>query len=148
VQLFGPLERAAGIVAIGHRLADRRDLFVRGQLAVRRMIDAELRFDLAQLAFRPIERELELLRLDAHEDVAGADLSAELDGNFVHAAGHFTADLRHVRRQERPGQIDLPLNRHPLDVRGLHRDRAAAAPAPASTAAAATTRAAASPAVF
>ena len=101
------------------------------------MIDAELGFDLPQLALRAIERELQLLRFDADEHVSGADISAELHGNFVDAAGNFAADLRHVGRHERPGQIDLPLNRHPLDVGGLHGDRAAAAAAPASTTAAA-----------
>ena len=85
---------AARIVAIGNRLADRRDLVVGRRLLVLTAIDAELRFDLAQRAFGAVERELQLARFEPDEHVAGPDLGAELHADFADDAGDLAADLR------------------------------------------------------
>ena len=39
--------------------------------------------------------------------------------------GGLGADLRLVRRHQRPGEVHLPLDRHPLNGRGVDRDRPA-----------------------
>ena len=74
-----------------------------------RAIDAELRLDLAQRALRAVERQLQLARLELHQDVAGADLGAELHRHLADDAGDLAADLRLVGREQRARQIDLAL---------------------------------------
>ena len=92
-------------------------------------VDAELRFDLAQRALGAVERQLQLARLEPDEHVAGPDLGAELHADFADDAGDLAADLGLSGDISVPGEVDLALHRHPLDVRGLGRHGGAAAAA-------------------
>ncbi len=119
------------------RLAHRCDLVVVERLLVLGPIDPELRFDLAQGAFRPIERELQLARLETNEHVSEAHLRPELHRDLANDAGHLAADSRLIGGEQRARQIDLALYRHLLHGGGLDADRlpapsAAAAPAGAA----------------
>src|SRR5439155_15378357 len=117
--LLGAFEGGLRIVVIGDLLADRRNLLVARRPFVVPAVDAELRLHLAQGALRAIQRELQLARLQADEDVAGLDLRAQLHTHFADDSGDFAADLRHVGREERAGELDLALYGHALYVRGL-----------------------------
>ena len=132
MQLLGPLECVAGIVTVGGRLFHRRNLIVGGRLPVLRSIDAELRFNLAQRAFRPFERKLELARLEADQRIAGSHFGSKLHRHVDHDAGDFAAHLCLIGREQRARQIDLPLDRNPLEARCLGGHGCAAAASAAS----------------
>ena len=131
------LERGPRVVAIRHRLAHRRDLLVGRRLLVLRAVDAELRFDLPQRALRPLERERQLARLEAHQHVADAHVAAELNRDLADDAGDLAADARLIGRDEGAGEVDPPLDANALGGRGLDVDGLSAAPSAAATAAAA-----------
>src|SRR5262249_49545706 len=104
LELLRAAECRAGIVAVGRRLADRRDLIVGRGLAVLRAIDAELRLDLAQRALGALGGELELARLEPRQHVAGPDVGAELHRDLADDAGGFAADPGLIRRGQRAGE--------------------------------------------
>ena len=82
-------------------------------------VDPELRFDLPQRALGAVERELQLARLEPDEHVAGPDLGAELHADVAHDPGDLAADACLIGGDQRAGQVDLALDGHPLDGRGL-----------------------------
>ena len=133
VQLLGALERVPRVIAIGDCLPHRRDLFVGRRLPIARPVDPKLRLDLAKLALGAVERELQFLRLDAHEHVSGADLGSELHRYIADPACHFAADLRLIGREQCAGEVHLPLDGHPLHGGGLDGDHAATTAAAAAT---------------
>ncbi len=131
MELLRALEGALGVVAIGHRLPYRCDLIVRRHLTAGVAAEAKLRFDLPELALGPLERQLQFLWFDTHEQIAGADLGAELNRYLLHPPCHFAADPRHVGGEQRAGEVDLTLNRDPLHIRRLDGNGASASAPPA-----------------
>ncbi len=101
VELLGARIRRARVVPIGCGLANRRDLLVRRRLAILRSLEADLGFDLTQRALGALERELELPRLQSHQDVAGANFRTKLDKNLANDPGDLTADLGLIGREQR-----------------------------------------------
>ena len=140
-QLLRPLERAARVVTVRGRLAHRRNLVVGRRLLFLQVIDPELRFDLAEGALGAVERQLELARLQPGDHVAGPDLGAELHADVAHDAGDLAADACLLGGRQRPRQVHLALDRHPLDRGDLGRDGRAAPATPAAARAAAAGRA-------
>ncbi len=99
---------------------------------------AELRAGLAQRGLGALEGQLQLARLDLDERRADADFAADFHEHPADDAGRFRADLGLIGRQQRAGEVDLPLDGHPLDLGGVdgHPSAGASALGPAAAAAA------------
>ena len=101
-----------GVVAARHRILHRGDLLVRRRrvVGVERPVHAELRAGLPQRAFRPRERQRQLLRFELDQRVAGPHLAADLDEHLPDNAGGLGTDPGLVRRHESAGEVHLALD--------------------------------------
>ena len=97
-------------------------------VAVDRPAHAELRARLEQRRLGPLEGQRQLARLDLDQRRADADLPADLHQHAADDACGLGADPRLVGREQRAGQVDLPLDRHPLDVGRVDGHASARAP--------------------
>ena len=71
---------------------------------------AQLRFGLLQSTLRALQGELELPGGEANELLPPLDLIAKLHGHGLHDARGLGADFGLIRRNQRSGEIDGPLN--------------------------------------
>ena len=102
-------------------MSDRGDLIVSWWLLVLRAVDAKLCFDLAKRALGAVQRELQLEGLQPHQGIAQSDFGPKLDGHLFDDASDFAADSCLIGRHEGAREIDLPLNRDPLNRRAFDR---------------------------
>jgi hypothetical protein len=119
------LAARGGVFLVGQRILHRSDLVVgrRRVGGVDGAVHAVLGAGLPQGAFRARQRQRILLRAEPDQRVADADLAADLDEHRPDDPGGLGADSRLVRGHERAGEIHLPLDRHPLNRRGVDGDR-------------------------
>ncbi len=108
-KLFGPLILRSRIIAVRCGGPQHRDLIVGQGLAVL-ACHAQLRFGLLERALRALQCELELPGGEANELLPPLDFIAKLHGHGLHDACGFGADFGLIRRNQRSGEIDGPLN--------------------------------------
>ena len=83
---------------------------------------AELGAGLSQRAFGARQRQRQFPGLELDQRIADADLAADLHEDGADDARGFGADLRLVGREQRAGEIHLPLDRDALRGGGLDGD--------------------------